>query len=32
VNLAIDEIKRQGLIDEYISEDITNPGSIPQLQ
>ncbi|MDL2335789.1 MAG: transporter substrate-binding domain-containing protein [Chloroflexota bacterium] len=32
VNEAVDEIRRQGLIDEYISEYITNTDAVPALQ
>lgn len=32
VNQAVDEIRRQGLIDEYVSEYITNTDGIPTLQ
>jgi polar amino acid transport system substrate-binding protein len=32
VNQAVDEIRRQGLIDEYVSEYITNTDSVPTLQ
>jgi polar amino acid transport system substrate-binding protein len=32
VNEAVDEIKRQGLVDEYTSEDITNTDAVPTLQ
>jgi polar amino acid transport system substrate-binding protein len=32
VNQAIDEIRRQGLIDEYVGEYITDTGGVPTIQ